>query len=1248
MKRKDALSRSFGADFAGLKDVDAGDRMLGMHTTDHMLHRLRRTVFTKERVLDIASVIKVGPSPLDANDNAYKNYTPTIRALAAEGKLVSISARVDGENRQEQEDGSDENENENKDEASVENRQQAMSQGAQETTRTRRRIEDYDDEELNAGVTATPTTFTRTNRETDATLREEISRRLRPAPSAASKTMRLRRFEQLMGCAFQWKLAKLPSNRFSLKEQVLKAGNDSTDEVVFAMVRTREQGMSGDDSPKWLEIVPQDEKFIESILTKLWNDPTKANFRGGRTLYSVASRMYLGIPYKLVEDFVRKQELSQMLEPAAVGVFSPLVPTGLGWHQVDIMFSTWDKAEPGKAVLSEVEKALQGDALQQSNKDAKFVARAEEKRRKELQKENREQNFEQIEALRSQLKELTRQQKSADDNADDIRKQYKSLEKTLNVSMDRYLAIIENEELDLSDEKAKDLRINTYYKDIGKNKGVDNTQLEVLLQFQTKDGEVTIDIWENVAENRKQQQALLDEKETKKGSLEAKLTSTKKSPEKETLKRQIREITNEINEDKNVLNVFLEEVRELLKAKAKRGLQTLVVVNKEPTKARKEAIKQATVYEDLLKAKLSKSQSDAVFQGTSKRQYEITFNEYKVIDKVLIAREKLILEFGDKIEELKTKLEELNGRKKNVKGGESEGDIPSSRAWHDLLLEGGIGKLRNGKDGDKNPVASPRRRRQKIDEANDAEKKKKRKEEDEDADVHVEAEKPKVVKRVTSYPYIMNVMDIYSKYAWSFPLRKADAENVCESLERLWLQEGPPKFLQSDGGFLSEKLIRLADRFGVERRVCAPYHSQCSGAIERLNRTIRESIKKARYGLQEAGKPAQWVRFLPHIVSSYNAITHSTTLASPYLVQRGREPRMHVAALRAGLSAKEKSELTGLKEIWGENLDEPQANDAWIWRDTSAPRDSSRGACQLGELVGGVTRKDEDDDDEDDDFYERGNKPGDSKHARAKAAAEARNPSERGEKGKKDKENNNGGDEKDEKENAKDNEEDGRNILLGDFLMRQIPKYVNEVNTDIPEDDLPMNELELGDAKEWQRKSVAEFVLRSKKAQQVREDVVNKGIRHAAVGMTADALVKAEESLKPLELGTLVRISTAHHRELRAEIKAGFKRARDLNTWSEKVYYIIGVPGGNAGSDSASKDRPHYLVKEAGIPADSDRSKTLHVPRQSLLAVSRVPLSAQEFEELKRGSMQGIQKHVTVRQNYRAPTEQRGLVESWK
>ena len=100
--------------------------------------------------------------------------------------------------------------------------------------------------------------------------------------------------------------------------------------------------------------------------------------------------------------------------------------------------------------------------------------------------------------------------------------------------------------------------------------------------------------------------------------------------------------------------------------------------------------------------------------------------------------------------------------------------------------------------------------------------------------------------------YLLNVIDHFSKFAWSIPIKNKSSAVVVDRLQELFLIEGFPEVLQSDNGteFVNKEMTTLSETYGLDR-----------------------GVKK-------------WVDNLCFFVYAYNTTVHSTTELTPFQVFR--------------------------------------------------------------------------------------------------------------------------------------------------------------------------------------------------------------------------------------------------------------------------------------------------------------------------------------------------------------------------
>ena len=189
--------------------------------------------------------------------------------------------------------------------------------------------------------------------------------------------------------------------------------------------------------------------------------------------------------------------------------------------------------------------------------------------------------------------------------------------------------------------------------------------------------------------------------------------------------------------------------------------------------------------------------------------------------------------------------------------------------------------------------------------------------------------KPLVEAENSMYRYVLVVTDIFSRYAWAFPIgtrhqinimsqpfrnlvnqtgflpcrmgdrrggrgRRTNCQHtVVPYLEWLFLQEGAPEVLQGDNEFRTNAMEVLCNRYGVELRFSRPMTPQSNGRVERINKTYK-SIQRR---FQHERRVASWIDILMRAIARYNRTPHSATGLPPLEVYKGRRVRVNPLAL---------------------------------------------------------------------------------------------------------------------------------------------------------------------------------------------------------------------------------------------------------------------------------------------------------------------------------------------------------------
>ena len=94
------------------------------------------------------------------------------------------------------------------------------------------------------------------------------------------------------------------------------------------------------------------------------------------------------------------------------------------------------------------------------------------------------------------------------------------------------------------------------------------------------------------------------------------------------------------------------------------------------------------------------------------------------------------------------------------------------------------------------------------------------------------------------YKYLLNVIDIFSRYAWSVPLKDKTGKSIAAALTTLF-QNRKPTTIQSDKGteFVNATVQQYLKRQGVDFHTT--HNPDIKGAvIERFNRTLKTKMYK--------------------------------------------------------------------------------------------------------------------------------------------------------------------------------------------------------------------------------------------------------------------------------------------------------------------------------------------------------------------------------------------------------------------
>ena len=128
------------------------------------------------------------------------------------------------------------------------------------------------------------------------------------------------------------------------------------------------------------------------------------------------------------------------------------------------------------------------------------------------------------------------------------------------------------------------------------------------------------------------------------------------------------------------------------------------------------------------------------------------------------------------------------------------------------------------------------------------------------------------------YRYVLVIIDNFSKFGWTIPLKNKNAQTIKDSFENILINsKRKPNLIESDRGkefyniifqdYLNKNNIKLYSRNNSYGAVFA----------ERFNRTIRDLLKRPVFEKSDGN----WIDILPIITKQNNYRIHSSTKLTP-------------------------------------------------------------------------------------------------------------------------------------------------------------------------------------------------------------------------------------------------------------------------------------------------------------------------------------------------------------------------------
>ena len=178
------------------------------------------------------------------------------------------------------------------------------------------------------------------------------------------------------------------------------------------------------------------------------------------------------------------------------------------------------------------------------------------------------------------------------------------------------------------------------------------------------------------------------------------------------------------------------------------------------------------------------------------------------------------------------------------------------------------------------------------------------------------------------YKYIFTNIDIFSKYAWAFPIKSKKISDIKPCFEKIF-KERKSKYIWSDkeSSFFSKEMSKFFEDNNV--KIYHTYSNLKAVVIERFNRSLRELMMKEFV----KNNNTVWYNILPELIKKYNNRYHNTIKMKPINVNKTNEKHIKNTVYNYDITNKKpKYKINDLVRISlkrRELFDKPTGNIKW-------------------------------------------------------------------------------------------------------------------------------------------------------------------------------------------------------------------------------------------------------------------------------------------------------------------------------
>ena len=124
--------------------------------------------------------------------------------------------------------------------------------------------------------------------------------------------------------------------------------------------------------------------------------------------------------------------------------------------------------------------------------------------------------------------------------------------------------------------------------------------------------------------------------------------------------------------------------------------------------------------------------------------------------------------------------------------------------------------------------------------------------------------------------YILTVIDVFSKFAWAFPIKRKTGDEISSAFSELF-KSRVPKNLQTDKGteFINRQTQQLFKKHNINW--FTTQNETKAQVVERFNRTLKDRM----YRYFSAKNTKRWTNVLSPLLENYNSSYHRSIKTTP-------------------------------------------------------------------------------------------------------------------------------------------------------------------------------------------------------------------------------------------------------------------------------------------------------------------------------------------------------------------------------